>query len=211
MEEFPDPSLENNEKRKKIILEIGTGANPAIGEGGRYKEKLSEGNHIFVALDIDMLKLQKLKERMRWMDVKDIQEKVLIVNADGKKGIPLRKNSVDEVILRNVLGDLNVNSSLDSKGILPMINNINQILKPHGRLVIIETLTPDYAKGIGSNGHYNKSQDYRNILENYPDLKLAEHSKVKEIVAYYSGRSSLGGTYPFVTVYEKKSSKEPNE
>ncbi len=210
MEEFPDPSLENKEKNKKIILEIGTGANPAIGESGRYKEKLSEGDHIFVALDINLLGLQKLKERMCWTDVNDIQEKVLIVNADGKKGIPLHKNSVDEVVLRNILGDSRINNPYKQKSLLRMIDDVGQILKERGKLVIIETLTPDYTKGINSDGNYDKMQDYRSILKKFPSLCLVNHSSIKEIINYYSGRRSLSGVYPFVAVYEKIS-KAPNE
>lgn len=137
-----ESGLENPEE-KKIILEIGTGDSPIVGHSkGVGKDIRDDEQKFYIALEeTEEIKGAAKKSRNReWQG--DHNLRTLFIQGDAIRA-PFKNNSVNEVILRSVLGDPDNRFSSHS-----IVAEIHRILKPKGVLTIVELYTPEVAKSF---------------------------------------------------------------
>lgn len=126
------------------ILEIGhgTGATLVLLKSKYRKTK-------FTGIDRSEIMHQKAKNRLRFCGIKDIP---LLIN--NSLSIPFPNNTFDKIYLESVLG---IQERNDLKS---MLKEIKRVLKPHGRLVMNETiwLESTSLSRINSINQYCKSE-----------------------------------------------------
>jgi hypothetical protein len=204
MEEFPDPNIEKREESKKIILEIGTGERPVIGgdRRGKYDMMMKKGDHIFIALDRIRNKLKKSKESILKKYSDDIAKNTLFVNARGQD-VPLKNETVSEVVLHNILGDPIINDKFGTQ--YKIIKEISRVLQEDGEVVILEDITPYEARGKGFCGLPTNCVDFRKIFKEFPEFEFIEELEDEEEIFHYAGTNYAKGIgNSFIARYRKK-------
>jgi len=122
-------------KQGDVLLDAGCGdgfisiaASGVVGEHGRiYALDVYEGS-------IEILKKEILKK-----NIKNIEPVV----ADITRRIPLPDSTIDVCILANVL-----HGFVENNETLSAMNEILRVLKPGGRLTVVEFKLPSYYKGL---------------------------------------------------------------
>lgn len=133
---------------KRVILDVGSGAYPF--PAGVRQRKIQKGE-IYIGIDPDA---KHAKENFRLMSDKSLSDKRLGVG-EGKgfmtigvgERLPLRNNSVDEVVIANVIGDPKITGRpqddlLSASPVKRIIHEIARVLKDSGQVYVVESNTP---------------------------------------------------------------------
>ncbi len=144
------------EGEKRIILEIGVGEKPFPTVG---KRQLSENEcYIGVYLYGDYKStLANAKDRIKKHEGLD-KRNVHLVKADGR-GLPLRTESVDEIVFCNVFGY----EKIPPQNRIQMTQDATRVLKIGGVLTVVETYTP-------------WESPFNEVRSNMHSLGLTEHN-----------------------------------
>lgn len=122
------------EKKNKIVIEIGTDGKPFFLLGNR---KLQSDERYF-AIDVDKGGAKRASQMLNRLDV---DKQSVPVQADAHK-LPFANETVDECVLTNVFGEFGPNHP-NYYG--TMLQEIVRVLKKNGKISITETYTtPDF-------------------------------------------------------------------
>lgn len=201
------------EEKEQIFLEIGVGRYPLV-RWQSFLEHLKENPKIhYIGIDIEesFLKLDKLEIEGGFISLPELKKRIFLSVASGEN-LPLKDESVQEVFLGNVLGDPQFGYKLERKllGIpfseverikIKMLWEIWRVLKPAGRLIILENATPEVADEFLENHREEIEEKFFQITD--PKI-LEEYLKIfpKVIVWLIKNRCAT------LRVFEKK--KEGN-
>lgn len=179
------------EKEKKIILEIGTGELPIVSHNSGIGKKIrDDAENLYIALEEtrDIEESKKESQYRKWKGVHDLR--TLFIKGDAIHA-PFKDNTIDEVILRNVVGDP------DIKLLHLIIPEINRILKRQGQMTIVELYTPDVARKFFE--RFN-TKNYFEKPEFIEDMNVVNE--------YFGGLASgLEKEKPFVCKFFKKAKR----
>jgi SAM-dependent methyltransferase len=127
---------------QRIILEIGTEDWPIFHASKERVTELERDGNFYIGVEIDKGQLKKASQITK-RSHSSIADKALFIEADGTK-LPLKTESVEEVVLGNVLGD----PSIFKNVIHGILDEAHRVLKRGGLLKIVETATPSYGRNI---------------------------------------------------------------
>ncbi len=133
MKEKIGPKNDREKYDKRIILEIGAGSSPVIRGIEREKKFEEDVEARYISVDhfaYDTKKVSNPEQR----------KKILNIQAHGEH-LPIKNESVTELVMRNVLGDPTIDDGVKRAMILESI----RALKKDGQLKIIEQITPEVA------------------------------------------------------------------
>lgn len=139
--------------REKFIVEIGTSGWPVFKIGNRT---IGE-DELYTAIEQGLIpsSLIDVKEEA---EKRGIQDRVNALEADGS-ALPFNDESVDEIILTNIIG-APVDSRIgDSTNAFKILKEASRVLKRGGKITITETWTPRITKEqmkIGDNQEFRK-------------------------------------------------------
>ncbi|MBI4033266.1 MAG: hypothetical protein HY377_02020 [Candidatus Blackburnbacteria bacterium] len=141
------PALEAPERSlpKRVILDVGSGAYPF--PVGLRQRKIQKGE-IYIGIDPDT---RHAKENFRLVSDKRAgatagEGKGFMAIGVGER-LPLRNNSVDEVVIANVIGDPKITGRpqvdlLSASPVKGIIHEIARVLKDNGQAHVVESNTP---------------------------------------------------------------------
>lgn len=121
------------EKKNKIVVEIGTDGKPFFLLGNRQLQS----DERYFAIDIDK---DGTKRTSKMLNRLDVEKQSMPVQADARN-LPFADETVDEFVLTNVFGDMG-RSHPEYYG--EMLQEIVRVLKKNGKVSITETYTPDF-------------------------------------------------------------------
>lgn len=158
MEKEPVENIGEEEVNKKIIIDIGMGSNPF--PVGRKKRKIKK-DEIYIGIDPSENDIKNS------LIVRDYPEEIgegkgFILRAEGEN-LSFKKESVSEITIINLVGFRNYIDILDK-----IVNESKSVLKPDGKIYIVETNTP-----------YEEPNEIINIFEK-AGLKLKEYVKISD-------------------------------
>lgn len=123
-------------KPKRIILDVGMGRFPFVA--GWKQRKLSE-NEVYIGIE---------PEEDIGVAAHIVQEpgivgegKALFLKARGER-LPFTDASVDEVVISNLIGHKKGAHSIPRETISSIVAETGRVLNTHGKVVVVETLTP---------------------------------------------------------------------
>ena len=139
------------DKKKKLVVEIGTGIGVPFFVLGQRKLAKDEA---YVSVDIDKESARNTKQLIEKPGVSDTMQ----VNADAKN-LPFADGTVDELIFNNLFGDPRTK---DKEAIL---KESARVLKRGGKITITENYTPDgvphtMQPKFGADGNFIVKEDY---------------------------------------------------
>ncbi len=127
-----------------VVVEIGAGEEPlpaALGLTNSYRRRIHDNpNMQYVALDSDPERLRSGQNYLASMDrIRrfDPNERIRFELQEGEN-LRFESGSVAEIVLRNVLGDMDVEEHTKKT----IIAEAARVLKPGGTLKIIEQISP---------------------------------------------------------------------
>ncbi len=126
---------------EKLIVEVGSGSLPLFTDSqSEYRDTFDGSSARYIGIDLDFSELTHGKELQSRSDAdagRETNKNISYVQAKAE-ALPLRNESVDEFLLRNVLGDPDIPVEEKRKA----INEAARVMKPGGILKIIEVYTP---------------------------------------------------------------------
>jgi ubiquinone/menaquinone biosynthesis C-methylase UbiE len=137
------PKFERKEKlREKLIVELGSGSLPVVAEKtAEYRDLFdADKNARYIGIDLnhDVLSHGRaLQMRNDAESGRPENDRISYVNARAES-LSLKDASVDELILRNVLGDPDI--PVEEKR--ATLNEVARVLKKDALLKVIEVYTP---------------------------------------------------------------------
>lgn len=174
-----------NEKEKKVIMEIGHGGMPIYQEDryGILKKDIKE-NEYYIGIDLLDSPSEAVKVNFPKLSpdvLKEVaQEDIKRENVKGKIGfvvgsgenLPLSDKSVDRIIFKDVFGFNKV------KGLKKnFLDESLRVLKEGGEIEIIEEYSPDVASGIIMDELENENSGLN--LDKFITIERGEHGKLK--------------------------------
>ncbi len=109
---------------------------------------------------------------------KDYPKKIDKINANAS-ALPLENRCIDEVVLRDIIGDLDI-----ERDKLPrFIKEAYRILKEKGRLILIEISTPEVAKKALEQGLIS-TEDFKQVANKYKFNKTDKANKDAFILTF---------------------------
>ncbi len=202
-----DESVERRDER--LIVEIGCGEQPFLQDASdEYRERFKNNPALrYIGVDISEEALRTGREVSRQVDVRRgnaTADRLDLVRASAES-LPFADDSAEEVVLRNVLGDPDIDVEVKQRAIGEAV----RILRTGGALRVIEQYTPmlvhiedtlHYIRNLHGGIMEELTQDEENELpshEKETDVLMTRHVKG---VSY-----ELSGT-PFVARFRKKES-----
>lgn len=137
------PKFEKREQsREKLIVEVGSGSLPVVADKyGAYRDLFDENTSArYIGIDLDPSELahgKTLQERNDMEQQRAHNDRISYVNAHAES-LPIQDASVDELILRNVLGDPDI--PVEEKH--AALHEAARVLKKNALLKVIEVYTP---------------------------------------------------------------------
>lgn len=129
---------ELNLKSRDVFLDIGCGA----GDYSIHATKFIGDYGKIYALDKPEESIKILKEKVTKLGLDNVQTKI----SDITKKLPLKDNSIDVCLVSTVLHAINFGKYKEN-----VFKEIHRVLKPSGRLVIIECSKKDLSFGPPEN------------------------------------------------------------
>lgn len=131
---------ESERQEPYTCLEIGSGwVDMLTHTQHRANRLMSDPNYRYIAVDSSPEKLGKGIENSKGL-TEGLSKKILHINADARN-LPIKGESVDEIVMRDVLGDPRVSESSQYE----IMNEAIAALKPGGKLIIFEFSSPAYS------------------------------------------------------------------
>jgi ubiquinone/menaquinone biosynthesis C-methylase UbiE len=137
------PSIENQTIENQTIVEIGPGINPIfeLFENETFK-KIGKGSK-YIAIDCDQEVIKKLKFQ------NSFKQKGYEAMKGDLENLPLKNDSVDQIWLMNVFGNLQNNPKKLHDGTLQysssahgIFQELTRVVKPKGKVYIGEIILP---------------------------------------------------------------------
>ncbi len=125
-----------------VTLEIGCGKHSILElPEDRLREFENNPALKYIGIDVDRDVLMKAKKNLSEEIIPNSQteERIILMQASGEK-LPLSDESINEIIMANVLGEPRPFVSWK------MLEEVRRVLKKRGILKVIETYSPEVAK-----------------------------------------------------------------
>jgi ubiquinone/menaquinone biosynthesis C-methylase UbiE len=191
----PESGVELGKQKKRVFIDLGSGQIPSVFWGDReYK-----GADYYIGIDNRGEMIHSARSLGDVVPNKEnfarAGKNILLIKGDVAKGLPFRDNSVDEVLMSNIMGEFSI------KYVGDFFIEARRVLKPDGFLIILETQTPNVTVD------WRDSQGVDHIAAKYNFKKVREVRKgdtdfLIEASKYDKFHSPEDGS--FVTYYRKE-------